>query len=99
MLGEQTSQRAILLVSRIAQNLALLKSLLLKQGYEVLTAITVEEFGASLDSDGSIRLVLDDLTGYDASIWPVCERLREAHTPLLMLAARKSAALDQTGRA
>jgi DNA-binding response OmpR family regulator len=90
---------AILLVSRNAQNLALLEDQLHKQGYQSLVATTVGEFGKSLEADGRIKLALVDLTGFDASIWPLCDRLREAHTPLLMLAARKNSVVDETGRA
>jgi DNA-binding response OmpR family regulator len=96
---EHKDNGAILLVSRNAQNLALLKDQLHRQGYQSLVATTVGEFGKSLEADGRIKLALVDLTGFDASIWPLCDRLREAHTPLLMLAARKNSVVDETGRA
>jgi DNA-binding response OmpR family regulator len=96
---EHKDNGAILLVSRNAQNLALLEDQLHKQGYQSLVATTVGEFGKSLEADGRIKLALVDLTGFDASIWPLCDRLREAHTPLLMLAARKNSVVDETGRA
>jgi DNA-binding response OmpR family regulator len=97
--AESDKQGKILLVSRNAQNVKLLADTLLKQGYGVAVATSAGEFEEHVDAEEAIKLALVDLTGFDAAIWPLCERLRTAQTPLLMLAARKSPSLDQTGRA
>lgn len=88
----------VLLVSRNPQNVRLVETTLQLEGYAVAIATSVEEFAGRVEADERTRLALVDLTGFDARIWPLCDRLREASTPLLMLAARKNPAIETTGR-
>ena len=74
----------VLLVSRNRQNVRLVQETLLQEGYAVWIATSVEEFAERLEMDRRIGMALVDLTGFDARIWPLCEGLRDASTPLLM---------------
>ena len=96
-MAEDSTSALILLVTRNVKNAKLLGKALLDEGYRMRVATTVEEFASTVDSDEPIALALVDLTGFDSRIWPLCERLRSAETPLLMLAARKSPTIDRKG--
>ena len=88
----------ILLVSRNPQIVRLVDTTVQLEGYAVAIATSVVVFAKRVEADDRIGLALVDLTGFDARIWPMCDRLREGSTPLLMLAARKNPAIEMTGR-
>jgi DNA-binding response OmpR family regulator len=86
----------ILAVDRNRRNLELLTQVLVQQGYQVLAKISLEEVEETLNATTTIKLALVDISGFDASIWSLCQRLREEGIPFLVISPRQQAAVQQT---
>jgi DNA-binding response OmpR family regulator len=86
----------ILAVDRNHRNLELLSQFLGREGYQIRTAATLEEFDQVLAEATGIMLALVDITGFDRTIWERCEGLRHHKIPFLVLSPRQSAAIQQT---
>lgn len=85
----------ILAVDRNHRNLELLSQFLEREGYQTLTAATLEECDQVLaDADG-IGMALVDISGFDRRIWERCEGLRHHKIPFLVLSPKQSVALQQ----
>jgi DNA-binding response OmpR family regulator len=85
----------ILAVDRNQRNLDLLEQLLAKEGYQLLTATTLEELDQALAGANGIGMALVDIAGFDRSIWERCEALRANKIPFLVLSPKQSMALQQ----
>lgn len=92
-----TEGKEILLVNRNAQNLELLNRVLGEAGYATHETAELEAFDRALAHPERLALALVDITGFDAAIWTRCEHLRENGIPLLLVAPRPSAAVDEAG--
>ena len=90
-----TGQSFILAVDHNRRNLELLSQFLGQAGYQVLTAASLEEFEQALAKGEEIGLALVDIAGFDKRIWECCEQLRDRDTPLLVISARQSAAIQE----
>lgn len=88
-----------LLVGTNERNLALLDQLLSRQGHACRQAAGLAALDAALDSGVAFDLALVDVTGFNASIWSLCQRLHDAPTRLLVISPRQSADLRQQGLA
>ncbi|MBD2069047.1 response regulator [Leptolyngbya sp. FACHB-671] len=91
----EASQPVILAVDRNRRNLELLTQVLTQQGYQVLTKISLEEVEETLNTPTTIKLALVDISGFDASVWSLCQRLREQGIPFLVISPRQQAAVQQ----
>jgi DNA-binding response OmpR family regulator len=85
----------ILAVDRNRRNLDLLGQFLGKEGYQLRTAATPDEFDLALAGSDEIGLALVDIAGFDRSIWERCEVLRARKIPFLVLSPKQSLALQQ----
>ena len=85
----------ILAVDRNRRNLELLCQFLGKEGYQLLTATTLDDFDRALADSDDIRLALVDISGFDRSVWERCEGLRDRKVPFLVLSLKQSTALQQ----
>lgn len=85
----------ILAVDRNQRNLDLLTQFLQAEGFQILTANTLEAVEQLLSQSHSIQVALVDISGFDRTIWNYCEQLRLAHIPFLVLSPRQSAQLQQ----
>lgn len=85
----------ILVLDRNQNNLTLLTRFLEQQGYQVLPTISPEEVVQTLDQNSRISLALVDISGFDASIWPLCQQLREREIPFLVISPQQQAAIQQ----
>ncbi|MBW4683417.1 MAG: response regulator [Microcoleus vaginatus WJT46-NPBG5] len=85
----------ILALDRNRRNLELLAKFLGKEGYQVLSATSLEEFEQFLERKEEIGVVLLDISGFDRSIWEHCEQLQAAQIPFLVLSPKQSAAIQQ----
>jgi DNA-binding response OmpR family regulator len=92
-----TEVQRILAVNRTPHNLLLLEQVLGDVGYTTLKATGLEEFDEALSHPAGLALALVDITGFDAAIWERCERLREEEIPLVLVAPRQSAAVEEIG--
>ena len=89
-----TQQSLILAVDRNRRNLELLTQFLGKEGYETMAATNFDEFEQAL-SDNEVKLVLLDISGFDRSIWNLCEQLQGEQIPFLIISPKQSAAIQQ----
>lgn len=85
----------IMAVDHNRRNLELLSQFLGQEGYETVTAASLEECDRALDERTDIRLALVDIAGFGQDIWQRCERLRAADIPLIIISPRQSAAIQQ----
>jgi len=85
----------ILAVDRNRRNLELLTQVLGQQGYQVLAKISLEGVEEALNAPITIKLALVDISGFDASIWGLCQRLREQKVPFLVISPHQQAAVQQ----
>ncbi len=86
----------ILAVNSNRRNLELLEQFLVKNGYAVVSASTLDEFAQALQGDKPIRLALVDITDFDPRIWEQCRDLHEKEIPFLIVSPRHISAVQQT---
>lgn len=89
----------ILTVDHNRRNLELLSQFLGQEGYETVTAASLEECDRALNERAYIRLALLDVAGFDRSIWQRCEQLRAAGIPFIIISPGQSVAIQQAGLA
>ncbi len=77
----------ILVLDRNRRNLELLTQFLAQQGYQTLPAICLEEVASTLTQFSKINLALVDISGFDSSIWSMCQQLHEQEIPFLVRGA------------
>lgn len=87
------NRQSILAINHNRRNLELLTQFLGKEGYQVESATSIEEFEQALDK--AIGLALVDISGFDRSIWEWCQQLRERGIPFLVLSPKQSTAIQQ----
>ena len=75
---------------RIQFLLELLGQQLVKEGYETVSAASLEELESSIQEKKNIALALIDLSGFDQRIWERCEVLREAKIPFIVISPQRS---------
>ncbi|MFC2003956.1 response regulator [Chloroflexota bacterium] len=80
----------ILSVGSNRANLELLSQQLVKEGYETLSAASLEELDNSIQKKKDIALALIDLSGFDENIWERCEALRKAKIPFIVISPQRS---------
>ena len=85
----------ILILDRNRRNLTLMTQFLEQQGYQTLPIISLEEVVRTLTSSNTISLALIDITGFDSSVWTVCQQLRGQEIPFLVISPRHHAAIQQ----
>ena len=80
----------ILSVGSNRANLELLSQQLVKEGYETLSAASLEELDNSIQKKKDIALALIDLSGFDQRIWERCEALHKAKIPFIVISPQRS---------
>jgi DNA-binding response OmpR family regulator len=85
----------ILVVDGNRANLTLLSQQLRHEGYEALSAGSLEEFDKVLNEQTSLALSLMDLSGFDQRIWLRCEELRKAKVPFIIISAQRSPTMQR----
>jgi DNA-binding response OmpR family regulator len=80
----------ILVVDSNRSNLEHLSQLLEQEGYEMLTAASLEELDKAIQRKERIALSLIDISGFDKRIWERCEELHKAKTPFIVVSAQRS---------
>lgn len=92
-----TSKPLIVTVDCNRRNLEMLAQLFNKAGYNSLGVSNLEEFDRILtQSADEIDLVLIDISGFDSSIWQLCQRLRGLNISFLIVSPHQSASIAQT---
>ncbi|MFC2047864.1 PleD family two-component system response regulator [Chloroflexota bacterium] len=85
----------ILSVDSNRANLELLSQQLAKEGYETLSAASLEELDNSIHEKKDIAVALIDPSGFDQSIWERCEELRKAKIPFIVISPQRSPLIQQ----
>lgn len=80
----------ILSVGSNRANLELMSQQLVKQGYETVSAASLEELDGTIQEKKDITLALIDLSGFDQRIWERCETLRKAKIPFIVISPQRS---------
>jgi CheY-like chemotaxis protein len=80
----------ILVADSNRANLELLSQQLGKEGYNTLSASSLEELDQAIRQIGKIALGLIDLSGFDQRIWERCEALRKARVPYIVISPQRS---------
>jgi DNA-binding response OmpR family regulator len=80
----------ILTVSSNVSNLELLNQFLSQEGYQAISASSLEEFNGAMSQPIQINLRLIDITGFDRSIWNWCEKLQNQQIPFLIISPRQN---------
>jgi DNA-binding response OmpR family regulator len=89
------SDLTILAVDRNQRNLELLSQFLNKEGYQMMTASSFEEFAQAIDQPDQIGIALVDISGFDRRIWDYCEQLQTHQIPFLVISPKQSAVIQQ----
>jgi DNA-binding response OmpR family regulator len=82
-------KRLIMILNRNKKNLELMEKFILPEGYQVQGLENLNKLKEAVKSDQKADLVLIDLTGFDKSIWGICENLREKQIPFLVISPLK----------
>jgi DNA-binding response OmpR family regulator len=84
------SSRTILIVEHNSCNTELITGFLSSDGYDVISAATLEELDVLLKTPGEIGLALIDLVGFDQEIWQRSEMLRAEGIPFILISPVKA---------
>jgi len=80
----------ILSVGSNRDNLELLSQQLVKEGYETVSAASLEELDNSIREKKDFAVALIDLSGFDQRIWKRCEALHKAKIPFIVISPQRS---------
>jgi len=80
----------VLIVGSERANLKLLSQQLMKEGYDTLSAVSLEELDQAIQGRKEIVLSLIDLSSFDQRIWERCEELRKAKIPFIIISPQRS---------
>jgi len=81
--------RTILIIEHNRCNTELITGFLRSDGYDVMSAATMEELDGFLKTPETIGLALIDLMGFDHTIWERSEILRKEGIPFILISPRK----------
>jgi DNA-binding response OmpR family regulator len=85
----------VLLVASDRRNLEILSQQLDHEGYATLTATSLEELDQAIRGKVQPAFSLIDVTGFGDDIWERCEALSKSGTPFVVIAPRRSPALQR----
>lgn len=89
------TQTVILTVDRNRRNVELLAQFLNQEGYQHLGATSLEECHQALIAPEQFALALLDVSGFNRSIWALCQHLRTQQIPFLIISPRQSTSIQQ----
>jgi DNA-binding NtrC family response regulator len=85
----------VLLVGDDRSNLELLSQQLDREGYATLTAVSLEELDQAIRGKAKVVFSLIDIAGFGEDIWERCEALVKSGAPFIVIAPRRSPALQR----
>ena len=93
---ETLSQKLLILaVDSNQSDLELLVQDLIREGYDTISAASLQEFDESMDTKSNIALALIDISGFDQNIWEHCEVLRMEKIPFIVISPQRSPAIQR----
>ena len=90
-----TDKPVILTVGNNRTNLELLSQQLGREGYDTLSAASLQELDNAIQGKQRISLSLIDLSGFDQHIWERCEQLRKAKIPFIVVSPQRSPTIQR----
>jgi CheY-like chemotaxis protein len=90
-----TERSLILTVGSSSTNLGLLSQQLGKEGYDTLSATSLQELDTAIKGKQKIALSLIDLSGFDQRIWERCEQMRKARIPFIVVSPQRSPSIQR----
>jgi DNA-binding response OmpR family regulator len=85
------AKKPVILVANTSQaDLELLSQQLVKEGYDTVSAASLEEIESTIQEKRNIALALIDLSGFDQRIWERCEALCKAKIPFIVISPQRS---------
>jgi DNA-binding response OmpR family regulator len=85
-----TDRPLILMVDSNRTNLDLLSHQLNREGFETVRSPSLDDLSDVLKNRANISLALVDISGFDQSIWPYCERLHLYRIPFIVISPQRS---------
>jgi len=93
--GLASKKPVILMIDSNQTNLELISQQLLKEGYDAISASSLESLDEAIQGSKNIALALIDLTGFDQRIWERCEELHKAKTPFIIISPQRSPTIQR----
>lgn len=85
----------ILVVDSERGSLELLSQQLDREGYNTIPATSLAELDQVIREKAEVALSLIDISGFDQRIWERCEALVKSDTPFIIIAPRRSPAVQR----
>jgi CheY-like chemotaxis protein len=83
----------VLVVDTNRGSLESLVQQLAREDFRAIGASSVEELNHTMQANGSIALVLIDVSGFHEEIWACCDRLSRVKVPFVVVAPQRSPAI------
>jgi len=85
----------ILTVGSNQANLELLAQQLGKEGYQTVSATSLDELDTAIKKKQGFVLSLVDISGFDQRIWERCEQLRTSKIPFIIVSPQRSPTIQR----
>lgn len=66
-----------------------------QEGYITAGVSSVEEMESTIHDQKNIRLALLDLTGFNISVWQLCDQLYKVKIPFIVIAPQRSPSIQR----
>jgi DNA-binding NtrC family response regulator len=90
-----SNKSTILVVDSNRSTLELLSQQLRQEGYETLTAASLEELDQAVHGEQRIALCIIDISGFARGIWEHCQELHKAKMPFIVISPQRSPSVQR----
>jgi CheY-like chemotaxis protein len=90
-----TDKSVILIVGSNRTNLELMGQQLGQEGYDTVSAASLEELDQAIQGKLPINISLIDLAGFDQLIWGRCDELRKTKIPFIVISPQRSPTIQR----
>ena len=90
-----TEKSVILIVDSNHANLELMGQQLGQEGYDTVSAASLEELDQAIQGKLPINISLIDLAGFDQLIWERCDELRKIKIPFIVISPHRSPTIQR----
>jgi CheY-like chemotaxis protein len=90
-----TEKSVILIVGSNRANLELMGRQFGQEGYDTVSAISLEELDQVINRKLPIIISLIDLAGFDQLIWERCDELRKTKIPFIVISPHRSPTIQR----
>jgi CheY-like chemotaxis protein len=90
-----TDKPVILIVGSNRTNLELMGQQLGQEGYDTVSAASLEELDQAIQGKLPINISLIDLAGFDQRIWERCDKLRKTKIPFIVISPQRSPTIQR----